>query len=531
MRKTLLIFWLFMLIGANAYALENKVKEQLSLLENEVSSRADYDAVKQAMIDSLKSCLYLSDTPYELYKLLYEEYKSYNYDTALFYARQMLQEAEQLHNQTMLTESHIRQAFVYLSGGLFHEAYEVLSGMLPTQETAGSLTHLPDEYLLTFARLLYDMSDYAYGAEIAAAYNARGNGYMALLANRYTPADSAAYWYPLAVIDLRNGNIDSSMRRMEEAMRDSRGSVHDRAIYASSLAHLYRSKGDISTALLYYIEAAVCDIRSSTYETVAMRMVAEMLYEEGEMELAERYIHYAMGDAQRYHARHRQVSISQLLPIIEQRHEERMQRRTLTAYILLGIVLILLMAGIVGIFLLFKNNRTIHAARQTINAINRNLSVANRIKEELLGTLLAGHSKYLSAVEKYQNDVKEHVVHRNLGELMTIPQPVDAKFQRQLLNHRLDEMLLSIFPTYVEEFNALMGPNQTMEIKPGELLNPPLRIFALIRLGITHNEVIAEILDYSINTVYAYKTRTINQSRLSPDAFYAALMHISAPEI
>ncbi|MBR0309384.1 MAG: hypothetical protein IJQ97_00735, partial [Paludibacteraceae bacterium] len=74
---------------------------------------------------------------------------------------------------------------------------------------------------------------------------------------------------------------------------------------------------------------------------------------------------------------------------------------------------------------------------------------------------------------------------------------------------------------------ALLLPEHTMEIKPDEKLNPALRIFALIRLGITQNEVIADILDYSINTIYTYKTRTINHSRYDADAFYTALMHIA----
>jgi len=109
---------------------------------------------------------------------------------------------------------------------------------------------------------------------------------------------------------------------------------------------------------------------------------------------------------------------------------------------------------------------------------------------------------------------------------MTIPKNVDARLQRIVFNRRIDEMLLSIFPSFVDDFNALLKPGFRIEVKQDELLSPALRIFALIRLGIVHNEVIAEILDYSVNTVYTYKTRTINQSPLSPDDFYTALMRI-----
>jgi DNA-binding NarL/FixJ family response regulator len=111
---------------------------------------------------------------------------------------------------------------------------------------------------------------------------------------------------------------------------------------------------------------------------------------------------------------------------------------------------------------------------------------------------------------------------------MSIPKNADAKLQRQLINRRMDEMLLKIFPSFVSEFNQLLKEEERFLLKDNELLNTQLRIFALIRLGIVHNEVIAEILDYSINTVYTYKTRTINRSHLSPDEFYRQLMKISS---
>ena len=184
-------------------------------------------------------------------------------------------------------------------------------------------------------------------------------------------------------------------------------------------------------------------------------------------------------------------------------------------------------AGVVGIIVLLHRNRTIRDAQRTIDAINRNLSITNTVKEQLLGKMVAGHSQYLSAVEKYQASIRQKVINRQINELMVVPKNVDARIQRQLLNLQMDEILLSIFPSFVEQFNSLLRPEHHISPKPDELLTPALRIFALIRLGILHNELIAEILDYSVNTVYTYKTRTLNQSDLSAEEFYAALMQIT----
>lgn len=197
-------------------------------------------------------------------------------------------------------------------------------------------------------------------------------------------------------------------------------------------------------------------------------------------------------------------------------------------YVLQVLLLLLLIVCVVTIVLLLVRQKALREARQTIEANNDALRVANEIKENVVGSFLAQISNYLKDVQQYQDDVKDHVVHRRLNELMTVPKNADARQQRKRLDKGIDELTLYLFPTFIEDFNALMPKDEPMEIKKDELLNPPMRIFALIRLGITHNEVIAEILDYSINTVYTYKTRIINRSGMKPEQFYEALMKISS---
>jgi len=520
MQKLFLSGLLLLLALTPACTRKNQVNQHLQRLEKTLDLQVDYETQKRHRIDSLNHLLYLSTSPYEIYRNLYEEYRSYNYDTALIYTQNMEDEACRLADPDRLIESQIGKAFVFLSGGLFHEAYDVLYSI-----QADPIT-LPDSYFMTFARLLYDMSEYASGTLLADEYNARGNEYMSVLANRHSPADSSLYWYPLAVIDLRNGNYARSIARLQETLLDSRASEHDLAVYTSSLGYLYRQTGDIDGALSQYIEAAIYDIRSCTHETLALRFLAEICYEMDEVSLADRYISLAMEDAKRYHARHRQVNVSQLLPIIEKKQTDYLQRRTFTALVLLACVLFLLVVSIVGFILLLRRNRAIREAHYTIDTMNHELLVANRLKEELLGSFMADISQYLSSLERYQQQVKEAIVHRRYNELNSIPKQFDARTHRLELNRTLDELVLRLFPRFVEQFNALLLPEGRVEPKADELLTPQLRIFALIRLGIVHNEVIAQILDYSVNTVYTYKTRTINLSSLSPEQFYAALQNI-----
>lgn len=515
MRKHYFLLALFCAVAMCANALDYNLKDELRLLDEALAERPGIEARKRARIDSLRRAAALADEAYPVYKCLYEEYKSYNYDTALFYVRRMEQEA----TPAQQPEVQLCRSFVYLSGGLFKEADDILARWQSPDSTLCLL------YYITYARLLWDMADHAEG-EIGAAYNREGVRMNESALTYLTPADTARYWYALAVRDLRVGNHARSIERCHLSLGATQPSVHFRAMTASTLAFLYRVTGRPEEALHYYIDAAICDIRSSTNEAVAMRNVAELLFEADETQLADRYIHLAMQDAQRYHARHRQMDVAQTLPIIEEQMLSQLALREQQALILLGIATLLLLIAVVSIIVVARKNKTVHAARHTINRMNRSLLEANKLKEELLGTLLVGQSRYLNSVRQYQQDVKQYAADRRWAPLLTIPKNADAHLQRMYLDRELDSMLLTLYPTFVRDFNALLRPGAQITLKKDELLNAQLRIFALIRLGIVHNEVIAEILDYSINTVYNYKTRVIAQSDLSADDFYHALMQI-----
>ena len=531
MRKTLLFLTAVCFSIANANALNTNVKQELKTLEQALSQRPWIEEQKRVKIDSLNRAAALSSAPYEIYKQLYEEYRSYNYDTALLYVRFMEREA----TSDRQPEVQLSRAFVYLSGGLFKEASDILEQpalafhlspfAFHLSPFAFQPTDLTREYLTTRVRLLWDLADNA-GGEIGETYNAEGLRLNREQQRYLSPADTAQYWYSAAMIDLREGNYPRAIERLQVSLAATQPSVHYRAMVASTLAYAYRMTGNNDAALHYYIDAAVSDIRSSTYETVALRNIAEILFEDGETTLADRYIHLAMQDATRYHARHRQVSIAQSLPIIEERMMSLIRQQQRIAWILLIVVAILLALGIAAIGMLIRKNRAVHAAQDTIDRMNHSLMEANKLKEELLGTLLTSRSQFIAAVGQYQQDVKQHAVNRRWSELMSVPKNADAHMQRAVLDRQIDAIFLSIYPTFVQDFNALLRPDEQLTLKKDELLNAQLRIFALIRLGITHNEVIAQILDYSVNTVYTYKTRVIAASDLTPDAFYAALMAI-----
>lgn len=111
---------------------------------------------------------------------------------------------------------------------------------------------------------------------------------------------------------------------------------------------------------------------------------------------------------------------------------------------------------------------------------------------------------------------------------MQVLSRLNTNFERENLSHSFDKVFLNLFPNFVNDFNALFDPAHQTCLRNGHLLNTELRIFALIRLGIDENETIAKILNYSVNTIYTYKTKVKNRSFVSNDEFEERIMQIRA---
>ena len=82
-----------------------------------------------------------------------------------------------------------------------------------------------------------------------------------------------------------------------------------------------------------------------------------------------------------------------------------------------------------------------------------------------------------------------------------------------------DTTFLKLYPTFIDEFNQLLDEEARIEPRKGELLSTELRIFALIRLGISDSSKIAALLRYSVSTIYNYRSKIKCRSTISRDEF------------
>jgi tetratricopeptide (TPR) repeat protein len=504
----------------------------LDSLDYYITKQNEYVLQKENRISKIKETIALpendTNTLYTLYNNLFEEYRSYIYDSAYVCVEKLLELSYTLNDSCKITASNIKLGFCYLSSGLFKEAFDIFSQI----DVSNCDNSTKIEYYLNKARLYYDLGDYNNSDEFRRQYDNLGNKTMDF-AIELLPHGSARYWAAMELKHMKSANYKDAINAFEQLISTNDYSEHDLAIATSSLSYVYFLQGVQPKAKHYLIQAAISDIKSSTKETVALRNLARMLYEEGDIQHSAGYIRQALADALFYNARHRQLEIGNILPIIENErvHIIEKQKNSIIVYSIAISILVILL--IITFFVIWKQLRKLNHAKSIIQKTNENLtstnnelSEANKIKDEYIGYFFNLDSDYIEKMESYQRWVNRKIAARQFDDLQNIPKKLDAKREREDLFARFDQVFLKLFPSFIAQFNELFNPEDRIFIKSG--LNTDLRIFALIRLGISDNEKIAKFLGYSVNTIYTYKTKIKNKSLIPNDDFETVIMDIKS---
>ena len=291
-----------------AFAMQSAEIDQL---DTELQRKAEYDRQKHMRIRAIENDPSVST--YDKYVLLFEEYQSFNYDTAFSFVNKMLDEAQLLSHPEYQAKAELKRGFIYLSSGLFHESLEVFTSIDPATLCTKDRIY----YYTNFARLKYDMADYVQG-DLSYIYIREGNTLSEKALALIQPSDTVLYWSTSALYKLKMNDFPRAIEQFKLALACSSITEHEKAIAQSSIAFAYACMDQTDIADSYLIQAAISDLRSSTKEAVALALVAQRLHQLGDLEHAGYYIRMAMDDAEYYNARHRQLSVGRIMPIIEQ---------------------------------------------------------------------------------------------------------------------------------------------------------------------------------------------------------------------
>jgi tetratricopeptide (TPR) repeat protein len=502
----------------------------LEELNKVISESGTYDARKQDQIRSIHLSA-PSGSPqqsFNRYHQLFEAYKVYKYDSAYFYARKQFDIARSLRNDTLINMARINVSFSLLSAGMYKETQETLDSV----DIRTLNNEARSRYYSLLGRFYYDLGDFDKDVNYTPDYTRRGNAFMdSTIA--LTPANSFNHVYYQGLKDIKSGNNERARTLFRILLGLDSLTDHQVAVTASTLSDIYIQRNMDDSAIALLIQSAIADIKSSTRETSAIFNLAALLYKKGDVKNAYTCIQRAIADATFYGARQRKVQVSAILPLIEGERVNiaEKQKNKLIAY---AAVVTLLLLAVIGLMIaLMKQIRKVKLAQQALmeahtrlQDANEKLMESNTIKEEYIGYFFNYNSDFFSRIERFKRSLDQKIMERKLEEVKFLVNNINLKREKEDLLKSFDKVFLTLFPGFVDGFNALFKPEDQIHLKDNELLNTDLRIFALIRMGISDNEKIAHILEYSVNTIYTYKTRIKNKSLLPNEDFEQAIMNI-----
>jgi hypothetical protein len=304
---------------------------------------------------------------------------------------------------------------------------------------------------------------------------------------------------------------------------------------------IYKYLGDKIREKQNLCLSAISDIRSAIKDHASLWMLAQLLYENGDMERAYQYMRFSWNATKFYNARLRSWQSADVLSLIDKTYQAMIEKQNdrLQQYLVLITALLVLLIGALGY--IYRQMKKLAVARnhlQTANhqlnqlneelqqmnacltSTNAELSESNQIKEEYIARFIKLCSTYINRLDAYRRMVNKKVSAGQIAELLKITRSQDALDEElEELYANFDTAFLHLFPDFVKKFNALLQDNEQIILKKDELLNTELRIFALIRLGIEDSSQIAEFLRYSVNTIYNYRAKVKNKARGSREDF------------
>lgn len=535
-----ILFLLVLLcLVCNAQAQFSEQDSLLKALDEAILKKKSYALIRQNQIDSLKAMIPITASDKDLFKLykdLYGKYHAFKLDSALWAANKRLDLARLLKDPVSLHAANLNLSEALAGMGMYKESLEILDA-IPREE----LDYTNDTYYLNLYHDVYDMMrEYALPQDLKEMYSRLAYGYKDSIMLQRTP-ESLGYQLKKGEKLMYEGKVQEAIDIFRHCFEVHQERGYNLAIPALSLAEAYEKNGQKDLQMKYLAISSIADIQVGNKEYISLWKLAKLLFEEGDVKRANTYIGCSMQDAMFSNSRYRMQEISNLLPSINDGYgsllkEERDQSRQLLWWV--SILAVILLVAVVFIYV---QNRKVRAARRSLKevnnelksvnenllSLNKQLKESNNVKEEYIGYVFNLCSLFINKQENqrktYARKIKTGQI-EDLYNLVNNTTTVNAELNEFL--HTFDQVFLTLYPNFVEEFNKLLIPDDQIHPKNGDLLTSELRVFALYRLGITDSGKIATFLHYSSQTVYNYKLRTRNKSPLSKEEFYQAVSRI-----
>lgn len=512
----------------------------LQLLDNEIEHADALRRSKDDHIAMLKHELRRArsdEMRLSLMHSIYDEYRAYQNDSATHYATRMIALADRTGNAAEAAAARMTLLDSYLTVGFFKEASEVDAAIDPSVLPPDRRT----EYYILRARMFQNLESYVnrnseLGAQYAAGRSAAYDSIIALNTPGSYAYEEARLERELVYQNLPELAVSTRLGFLQRPELTD----HDRAINYSILGSAHQWNDSPDDAAYYYACSALYDLRSNTRETTASKDLAALMLERGDIARANRYIHLALDDANFFNSRLRSIEINSVLPRIEMARYDWLDSQRWTLIFIVVLACLLLGVATVLWLKLRRRNKRLAASHDEINRksealeesnaslrrLNDELRETTEIKDQYIMQSLYGNTDFVDEVEGKLTKAVSRLKARQYDELGRILYSIGVKQERQRMYISFDTAFLKLFPNFIEEFNKLFDEEHRIGIDSDGRLPTEIRIFALLRLGISNPVDVARYLNLSVNTVYVYKTRVKARARVPKARFDDLVMAI-----
>lgn len=492
-------------------------------LDAALAQRAHYVELKEKSLNEIKQgAKYVTsnEDKLKLYEQLANEYKAYEYDSAMTYVNKGLILAQKSNNIFFNKRFQLSQTRLLITRGFYAEAKEILQKIEPKEE--------PRDYQFLYYYTMYGLynnwSTYCENNEFSKNYDLKKVEYLKK-AIELSPKKDAFYYYLMGELYYfsNHPNNNKTIQYYKKALNMEKANSRLHAMTAFALSEVYQKANNLELMEHYLLVAAISDVTSATKENVALQDIALFIYKHKTRSLnkAQEYINLSLEDAYTYKSRLRRIEISSKLQLITNAYTDDIKTTNrLLNIALLVIILLLLGVGISSLFIR-KKNRLLKQKKDEISAtsdkmeklngqlylINDELKDTNQKRERLVKVYIDLCYKNIERNQKLRTLAVRKIKANQSKELLSLlSSSTNTEKENKEFLTEFDKAFLSLYPTFVSELNQQLTESAHIQLKENGEMPPILRVCALLRLGITESSKIAGILSYSPQTVYNYRS-------------------------
>lgn len=515
-------FFLFLLpvsVSSKVSIGAKEVDEIIKRLDNELSRSNTYVDRRRNAIDSLRQIVSSGDidleTRLEGILRLGDSYSVLNTDSALTFYFKGFRLAEANGLDSISARFRLRNATYLPLLAFITQAQGVFDSISPATLPPG----LMDEYYDAARQMYFYIASYYINySDIHDIYMKKSQEAQAKLLT-FLEEDTPKYLLNQGEYFFYHqeyGKAQAVLLRLLD-MVPVEDNLYARACHF--LADIAKVRGEHNAYLYYLALSAIADTRGATREVASLQELGRLMYLNGDVAHAYDYLSEALSAAVECNAPLRILQSSQVYPLIESAYKEELHRSERGMYIVMAIMALLVLVLAVTLYILNRKNRQ-------MNRMALNLEEANKTKDVYISQFLNLCSIYMDKLNQFNKMVNRKITNGKVDDLLKLTK--QGKFieeQSKEFYDVFDDAFLHIYPTFVTEVNKLLRPEERIYLREGEKLNTDLRIIAFMRLGIEESTRIAQMLNYSVYTIYTYRNKLKNRA-ISRETFEDDIMKI-----